>query len=254
MACKHILGVQKQTTNIGVLLELGRVPMQTFAVKAAIKNWERINKGKTGELLKTNHNLAKREKLPWLTNIKTILQTYNMECHPNQHTEYPFIHKLIHKRQCDIFYQNAFQTINNTESKLRTYSLIKTKAGCEEYLNVIRNTTTRQSLTKFRLSNHILNIEKGRHTTPKTPKELRFCPFCPTEVENEEHFLINCSAYKNLRDKILYTPTTENISQLPKKEQFVKLMTNENHEHTARFIRQAMELRTFLLENHRNST
>ena len=37
MMCKQLLGVQKQTTNIGVLLELGRVPMQLFAVKLAIK-------------------------------------------------------------------------------------------------------------------------------------------------------------------------------------------------------------------------
>ena len=42
MACKHFLGVQKQSTNIGVLLEPGRIPLQHFAVKAAIKNWERI--------------------------------------------------------------------------------------------------------------------------------------------------------------------------------------------------------------------
>ena len=33
MACKQILGVQKQTTNIGVLLELGRIPLQIFARK-----------------------------------------------------------------------------------------------------------------------------------------------------------------------------------------------------------------------------
>ena len=45
MACKHILGVQKQTTNVGVLLELGRVPFQNFAIKAAIKNWEQIRAG-----------------------------------------------------------------------------------------------------------------------------------------------------------------------------------------------------------------
>ena len=33
MICKQILGVQKQTTNVGVLLEIGRIPL---------KNWERI--------------------------------------------------------------------------------------------------------------------------------------------------------------------------------------------------------------------
>ena len=37
MVCKQVLGVQKQTTNVGVLLELGRVPLRNFAIKAAIK-------------------------------------------------------------------------------------------------------------------------------------------------------------------------------------------------------------------------
>ena len=38
MFCKQLLGVQKQTTNLGVLLELGRIPLQNFVTKAAIKN------------------------------------------------------------------------------------------------------------------------------------------------------------------------------------------------------------------------
>ena len=36
--CKQLLGVQKQTTNIGVLLELGQIPLRIFALKNAIKN------------------------------------------------------------------------------------------------------------------------------------------------------------------------------------------------------------------------
>ena len=36
--CKQLLGIQKQTTNIGVLLELGQVPLITLAHKNAIKN------------------------------------------------------------------------------------------------------------------------------------------------------------------------------------------------------------------------
>ena len=41
MMCKHLLGVNKKTTNIGVCLEMGRIPLNIFA----IKNWERIIKG-----------------------------------------------------------------------------------------------------------------------------------------------------------------------------------------------------------------
>ena len=40
--CKQLLGVQKQTTNSGVLLELGRIPLEIYAIKNAIKNWVRI--------------------------------------------------------------------------------------------------------------------------------------------------------------------------------------------------------------------
>ena len=41
---KQVLGVQKQTTNIGVLLELGRIPLNIECMKLGVKNWERIKK------------------------------------------------------------------------------------------------------------------------------------------------------------------------------------------------------------------
>ena len=40
--CKQLLGVQKQTTNIGVLLELRQIPLNLFAKKNTTKNWVRI--------------------------------------------------------------------------------------------------------------------------------------------------------------------------------------------------------------------
>ena len=48
---KEILGVGKQTTNIGVLLELGRYPLHINAIKLSVKNWERIKKGNANNLL-----------------------------------------------------------------------------------------------------------------------------------------------------------------------------------------------------------
>ena len=49
--CKQLLCVQKATTNIGVLLELGRLPLSLYAIKLAIKNWERIRKNIANSLL-----------------------------------------------------------------------------------------------------------------------------------------------------------------------------------------------------------
>ena len=40
--CKQLLGVQIQTTNMGVLLELGRNPICIYGKKNTAKYWERI--------------------------------------------------------------------------------------------------------------------------------------------------------------------------------------------------------------------
>ena len=55
-------------------------------------------------------------------------------------------------------------------------------------------------INKFRLGNHKLRIETGRHTIPKTPEHLRTCQICNTsEIENETHFLLRCNAYNDIR-------------------------------------------------------
>ena len=74
MMCKQILGVQKQTTNIGVLLELGRIPMHIYAAKHAVKNWERIKRGQANCVLLASYRDAIEVNLPWLLGIKSVLE------------------------------------------------------------------------------------------------------------------------------------------------------------------------------------
>ena len=76
--CKQILGLHKSTMNLGVLLELGRVPLSLYAMKLAIKNWERIRKTKANCILMESYRESEREQLPWVLGIKTHLST--MEC------------------------------------------------------------------------------------------------------------------------------------------------------------------------------
>ena len=161
MACKHVLGVQKQTTNIGVLLELGRIALQIYAKKAAFKNWERIRQGK----VKTSYANAVKDNLPWVTDMKECLEKNGMMCfYVNSYeNKPPFIHKKLFQKLSDIFHQEAFCNITNPQSKLRTYGLLKTSIGLENYLTKITNPAFRRAVTKFRLSNHKLNIETGRH-------------------------------------------------------------------------------------------
>ena len=48
---------------------------------------------------------------------------------------------------------------------------------------------------------HKLEIESGRHNNNKTPQNERICTLCPSnEIENEEHFLITCPLYNQLKE------------------------------------------------------
>ena len=57
-------------------------------------------------------------------------------------------------------------------------------------------------LTKFRLSNHSLNIEIGRHRN--VIKYNRLCTCCNfQDIEDEFHFILKCPLYNDLRKKFL---------------------------------------------------
>ena len=55
----------------------------------------------------------------------------------------------------------------------------------------------RKIITKFRSSDHALEIEKGRHKNKKV--EERFCNICKRSIEDEIHFLNNCCRYEGTR-------------------------------------------------------
>ena len=62
------------------------------------------------------------------------------------------------------------------------------------------NTPYRITITKLRVSCHILNIEKGRHA--KLYVEQRLCTKCNLNmIEDEQHFIIVCPMYSILRKK-----------------------------------------------------
>ena len=251
MMCKQLIGVQKQTTNSGVLLELGRIPLNILAAKHASKNWERIRLGSGNDLL---IDVYKEGAECWDLSIKHLLEVNGMlnfyvETPP---LEYPFIFKKIYQRLYDNFHETTFGDINQNSSKLRTYALFKTEPGFEKYLTEIKNTTVRQHVTKFRLSNHRLAIETGRHEGKNL--EERRCFFCPDKIEDEAHFLFDCSVSRFLRDMYV-TPIVRNV---PGFEFFpvhfkLKALMSQMNPDLCKFISSATDLRNFLISKPRIS-
>ena len=76
---------------------------------------------------------------------------------------------------------------------------------------------------KLRTSDHILVIESGRRTTPKTKFEDRLCKLCNTEaIEDEVHFISDCALYSQIRRDFLekYYNVFPNIRLLNMRDKF----------------------------------
>ena len=82
----------------------------------------------------------------------------------------------------------------------------------------------RTALTKFRLSNHELMIEKGRHQG--LDENQRTCPTCKNGIEFEQHFLMSCTTYRTHREKLMVdvTEISPKFTGMDENERFVFLL------------------------------
>ena len=71
------------------------------------------------------------------------------------------------------------------DNKLRIYKLFKDNFKFEDYLTM-STANQRRIITKFRISAHKLEIERGRYFN--VPVERRICKICKLDIENEIHF------------------------------------------------------------------
>ena len=92
----------------------------------------------------------------------------------------------------------------NETSKLYIYSKIKSELKLENYLLFFSNFKMRQLFTKFRVSDHSLEIESGRYKN--ITREERKCKNCNlNEIGDEYHFFLKCSANHSLRNNLFNT-------------------------------------------------
>jgi hypothetical protein len=140
-------------------------------------------------------------------------------------------------------------SLNNDSSKLFLYSKLKSDIKLEEYLKSERNFKNRQLLTKFRLSDHNLEIELGRYKN--IPRNQRHCKFCKT-LDAEFHFFFDCKVTDNIRPSFIDFMKTKYprfnnhlISELDSLEK-LKVILNPDKESlpsVCNFIKRSLEAR-----------
>jgi hypothetical protein len=87
-------------------------------------------------------------------------------------------------------------------NKLRTYARFKSSLGQEAYLSTNMKSSTRQLMCRFRIGIAPLQVELGRR---QPGPESRACLVCGAATEDEEHFLMACPLYDEVRSDLMGT-------------------------------------------------
>ena len=177
--------------------ETGRFPIDLDAQCNAIKYYVRLRKMNDNMLAKQVFNqlhcLHETGFKTWVSYVLNLLKQQNINV----------VHESLdtllstYKMKAYDSYKNEWQNSMNEISFpiLRTYQNIKSNYTLEPYLH-INNFKFRNALSRLRMSSHCLEIERGRHTNPKTNQELRKCNHCKQDViEDEFHLMMQCTFY-----------------------------------------------------------
>ena len=253
--CRTILSVNKKTSRLAVLGELARYPVfipclaQCLSYKISLEH-RQVPGSLLGHVMTEMAQMAARGQDCWLTRVKNIGELFKI---PRIYGPLKSMGKKltnILRSKFDRFWvdkinESKIGLDNSDHNKLRTYKTFKASFTREPYLDLVQNRNQRSFLTRLRVSSHNLGIERGRHTRPITPVNLRICNYCKPlpatassrpsstrprsscpQIDTELHFLNQCPFFQNERkcvfEKISQIDT--HFGQLNEQEMFCKLV------------------------------
>ena len=253
--CKSVLGTRKTACNLAARTELGRLPLEAFIKTQVITYYSRINSQDINPLVREslvlNKKLSDDGLYTWYSFATSIMNDFDLEKTDFEYQNNSFkevkykvknLCKNVIKENYDKLLLDKISKFDNT-SKLHLYSKLKSEIGLSNYLK-IPNFNSRKILTKFRISDHNLEVELGRYK--RIPRDQRHCKVCKV-LDDESHFLFHCQINSNLRhiflNKILNV--YPDFNQL---DSFEKIQLILNPDMTVLsfivdFLKQSLELR-----------
>ena len=210
-ACKSILGVRKNSSNIAVRAELGRTPLYPYIVGAVFKYWYKLLTQTKNPILKEAYlfeiRMKNTGKQSWLTPILDIHDLSSTNIGKNR--TFSLIKNMIQDLQNKYItyildYFKKLRT-NGANDKLRTYCMMKKKYNLEQYLTLNVPKSYRTKICSLRIGSHNLEIELGRHRDPPVPAQNRSCKYClPNQyIGDELHFMMQCKLNETLRPDLM---------------------------------------------------
>ena len=212
-ACRFFLGVSKYSPNTAVNGDMGWVPPQIKQWKTVLSHWfrlnhmgnERVNKQKFRWSQRTRHKHKN-----WCFQVNKILQKSEISLNADSFYNKTQRQTITERLQDTLFTEykagwknkrdsNTSISKNNGGNKLRTYKLFKNSYDTEDYVK-----------------NHIKRI----------PYDERNCFNCINVVENEEHVLLECPLYNDIRKELFSRLDIPWFESLSTSDKVCHLMSN----------------------------
>lgn len=190
---RRLLHVKATTSNVITSGECGRLPPSTTCQISALRYINRLYHMPNDKLAKKVYNyliaLSNQGFTTWATHILNLADDLGLDIGEDENKFANECKRAIRNK----FILTWFENLHNCEMNpiLRTYRCIKIDFVIEPYLYLVKKPQYRQAIAKFRCSSHTLEIERGRHSNPRTPVRERLCRTC-NAIEDEMHFLLKC--------------------------------------------------------------
>ena len=242
---KYIIGTSKSCPNLAVYGDTGEQPLSLKAYKLMLKFWYRVKNLPNASLVKVALLENTDLRTNWIKTVEKIAASLELtEVIDNPQK----FNKTLERNLKDRFIAYWRENLRNPGPRLEFYARIKLNVAFESYLN-LTDFNIRKGIAKLRCSDHALEIEKGRHNkNDDRDEDLRLCPICPENTlllfrrETEEHFLIECTMYKDIRAKYGITSF----------ENDVDIMNNIEPEILGKYIFEAWSERTLIINLNSN--
>ena len=243
---KRLLGCSIQTSNIMIRAEVGVRPLLLYIIKRMVGYAKNIKQRPNSTVFSAFSFECKNDVNP---NFCKFIETHNLN-----NIDIYEKNKFTLTKICQDSYDRFWWDQLNNSPKAISYARFKRTIKYENYLDQIENVKHKTSLTRFRLSNHNLLIEKGRYMRPRLERNDRKCFNCPDKIEDECHFVSKCPLYIRERELLFdcCKQDCSNFDSLSNDQKFIFIFTNESEgiaKALGRFIFQSLKIRENLIIN-----
>ena len=199
-ACRYFLGGGKYASNVALRGDMGWVSAGVNAKVDAFGMYLKLDRLPPSRLTQQVHWWSKNVNRSWESRVLSMASKHGCLDILNDNSK--CVKAVVSELKQTLSITDATQLKMELDKsdKLRTYKQYKCDLQVEHYSTLSLSRDHRRTLFRFRSCSLPLFVETGRYNRPKVPLGERICKLCSlNKVEDEVHFLIDCSLYSDYR-------------------------------------------------------